>query len=259
MKLFKITVLAILITTWLTPHTSVYAQLQHKIDMKSGILEFSELMEVYVEGYDGNEVIMKAGNGFKIPERAKGLRPINGMGLIDNTGIGLAVKNEGGVTVVQQVARNSDAKYMVKVPKGVKIRYKNSSIHGDDFYAKNIGSEIEVKTHGGSIRLEGVTGPVSASSVHGDIDVVFSNLNSDLPSSIVTTHGDLDISINKNTKADLTISTQWGEVYSDLDIKIPSPTDLKVYGAKRIIGNINGGGVGLTLSSTHGNVYLRGK
>ncbi len=259
MKLYKTITLALIMTLSCMSGFDVQAQMQHKIAMSSGLLEFNELMEVQVEGYSGNEVIIEAGKGFEIPERAKGLRPINALGLVDNTGIGLAVKDEGGVKVVYQVARNNDAKYIVKVPKGVKIRYKNSSIHGDDFHAKNIEGEMEIKTHGGDIRLEGVTGPVSVSSVHGDIDVIFTSVTKELPSSIVTTHGDLDVTLPKSTKANLSISTSWGEVYSDLDIKVDNPSGLKQYGAKKIYGTINGGGVSLTFSSTHGNVYLRGK
>ncbi|MEL7001713.1 MAG: DUF4097 family beta strand repeat-containing protein [Bacteroidota bacterium] len=259
MKLLNTLTIVGLLITLSGFNSTINGQNQHKIAMKSGILVLSELMEVRVEGYSGNEVILETGRGFKIPERAKGLRPINGMGLTDNTGIGLAVKDENGVKVVYQVARNNDASYTVRVPNNVKVRYNNSSIHGEDFKAVNIKGEMEIKTHGGSIHLENVTGPMSVSTVHGDIDVIFSTVPQELPSSIVTTHGDLDVSIPKSAKANLNISTTWGEVYSDLDIKVDNPTRMKVYGAKKINGSINGGGVSMALSSTHGNVYLRGK
>ncbi|MCG8387819.1 MAG: DUF4097 domain-containing protein [Cytophagales bacterium] len=233
---------------------------QHKIAMSSGIIEFKELMEVEVQGYDGNEVILETSGNYKIPERAKGLRPVNGLGLVDNTGIGLAVKEEAkGHQVVYQVSRNSDAKYLAKVPKGVVVKYVNSSIHGDDFRARNISNEIEVKTHGGDIKLTDVTGPLSANSVHGDIEVVFTSVTQKLPSSIASVHGDVDVAIPTATKADLSIATTWGEVYSDLDIKVETSNGMKVYGAKRINGKLNSGGVGMSVSSTHGNVYLRKK
>lgn len=234
---------------------------QHKIAMTSGAIEFKELTNVEVEGYSGSEVIIEPAGSFEIPERAKGLRPINGMGLTDNTGIGLAVKDEGkDLKVVYQVSRNSDAKYRVKVPKGVKVRYINSSIHGDDFSAKNIAGELEVQTLGGDIRLVDVTGPVSVSSVHGDIDVIFTNITQDLPSSIATVHGDVDVTLPSSANANLNISTAWGEVYSDMDIKVESSQDgMKTYGAKKINGKLGNGGVNISLSSTHGNVYLRGK
>ncbi|WP_083867557.1 DUF4097 family beta strand repeat-containing protein [Fulvivirga imtechensis] len=239
---------------------SVPGVAQYKVAMSSGILEFKEISHVEVEGYSGSEVIIEPSGEYKIPERAKGLRPVNGLGLSDNTGIGLAVKDEGkDHKVVYQVARNADAKYVVKVPKGVKVRYINSSIHGDDFKAQNITEEMEVQTQGGDIRLVDVTGPVSVSSVHGNIDVIFSSVTQKLPSSIATVHGDVDVTIPASTNADLAISTAWGEVYSDLDIKVDNPEGMKVFGAKKINGKLGAGGTKLTLSATHGNVFLRKK
>jgi len=235
------------------------ANSQHKIALSSGIISIEELSEVEVEGYDGNEVVIETGGNYKIPDRAKGLKPLNAMGLSDNTGIGLATKKEGNTVFVYQVVRSNDAKYTIKVPKGVMVKYKNSSIHGDDFYAKNISNEMEIKTHGGDIHLRDVTGPVTASSVHGDIDVVFSNVNQKLPTSIASVHGDVDVSIPTGTKSDLSIATNWGEVYSDLDIEVDAQNGMKVYGAKKIRGKLGGGGVGMSVSSTHGNVYLRKK
>lgn len=232
---------------------------EHKINMSSGILNLTELMDVEVEGYDGNEVILATSGSYKIPERAKGLRPLNSMGIEDNTGIGLSTKKEGDMLTVYQVSRNSDSQYRIKVPKGVMVKYENSSIHGEDFIASNLSNEIEVKTHGGSITLRNVTGPIVASSVHGGIDVIYSNVNQQLPSSIASVHGDVDVSIPTGTKADMRISTQWGEVYSDLDIQVEAKDGMKVYGAKKINGKLAGGGVDIAVSSTHGNVYLRKK
>ncbi|MBL6447313.1 DUF4097 family beta strand repeat protein [Fulvivirga sp. 29W222] len=233
---------------------------QHKIAMTSGMLELKELTNVAVEGYSGNEVVIETAGSYKIPERAKGLKPVNGMGLTDNTGIGLSVKDEGkDRKVVQQVARNNDAKYLIKVPKGVKVKYVNSSIHGDDFQAKNIAGEMEVQTLGGDIKMIDVTGPMTVNSVHGNVDVVFTNVFQDLPSSIATVHGDLDVTLPKSTNANLSLATNWGEVYSDLDIKVENADGMKVYGDKKISGKLGSGGVNLSLSATHGNVYLRGK
>lgn len=233
------------------------AMSQYKVSMSSGILSFEEINEVSVEGYEGSEVIFETGGNYKIPERAKGLKPLNAMGLTDNTGIGLATKKEGNTLTVYQVTRNNDAKYTVKVPKGIMVKYNNSSIHGDDFMAKNISNEMDIKTYGGDIHLMDITGPVTANSVHGDIDVRFSDLNQKLPSSVASVHGDVDVAFPSSAKANMSIGTNWGEVYSDLDIDVESKDGMKVYGAKKIDGKIGGGGVGISITSTHGNVYLR--
>ena len=232
---------------------------QYKKAMKSGTLNILEVNDVTVEGYEGSELIIETNKHFKIPERAKGLKPLNGMGLTDNTDIGLAVTEEGDMLIVQQVSRNQDAQYVIKVPKGVMVRYTNSSIHGDDFRASDIANEMEVQTNGGDIKLINVTGPVSLSSVHGDIEVIFEKLAEKLPSSIASVHGDVDVSLAASTNANMKIKTTWGEVYTDMDIKVNQTSDMKVYGAKSINGTLNAGGVNLAVSSTHGSVYLRKK
>ncbi|UII21110.1 DUF4097 family beta strand repeat-containing protein [Fulvivirga ligni] len=234
---------------------------QYKIPMSSGLLELSELYDVQVEGYSGNEVIISTKGKYDIPERAKGLKPINGLGLTDNTGVGLSVKDDGKEhKVVSQVARNSDVGYIVKVPNGVRIKYVNSSIHGDDFTGMNIQGELEVSTHGGSIKLKNISGPVTLSSVHGDIEVVMADkMNQSMPSAITSVHGDVDLAVPAGSNAAFEIATTWGEVYSDLDLKVDQPDGMKVYGAKKISGKLGNGGSKIALSSTHGNVYLRSK
>mgnify|MGYP001795160904 CR=1 FL=1 len=233
---------------------------QHKIAMSSGVIEFHELMNVEVEGYNGNEIILETASSYKIPERAKGLRPVNSLGMKDNTGVGLAVKNESkDYLIVYQISSNSDAKYKAKVPKGVIVKYVNSSIHGDLFRASNIATELDVKTHGGDIKLENVTGPLSANSVHGNIEVIFTSINQKLPVSVASVHGDVDVAVPGGTNADLSIKTSWGEVYSDLDIEVEKHDGMTEYGAKEIYGKLNSGGVDMAISSTHGNVYLRKK
>jgi len=232
---------------------------EHKIAMSSGVLSFEEINQVTVTAYDGNEVIIKTAGNYKIPERAKGLKPINALGLTDNTGIGLSTKKDGNATIVRQVAsKNRDAHYMVQVPKGVMVSYKNSSIHGDDFKAVGVSNELEVSTHGGDIKFVDVTGPITANTVHGDIEVSFSNLNQELPSSFAAVHGDVDIALPQGAKSDLSIATNWGEVYSDLDIDVAANGNgMKSYGSNKINGTVGGGGVKMSVSSTHGNVYLR--
>jgi len=258
MKNLKVQTVALLLTfmAWLPANSQ-----EHKISMSSGVLAFEEINQVTVTAYDGNEVIIETAGNYRIPERAKGLRPINALGLTDNTGIGLSTKKEGNTTVVRQVAsKNSDAYYKVKVPKGVMISYKNSSIHGDDFKAVGISNELEVSTHGGDIKLVDVTGPITANTVHGDIEVEFSDINQKLPSSFAAVHGDVDVALPAGAKSDLNIATNWGEVYSDLDIQVASNSNgMKAYGANKINGTIGGGGVKMSVSSTHGNVYLRKK
>lgn len=234
---------------------------EFKLDVNSGKVVFSEVHKVKFVGYSGNGLLIKGQDeDHEESERAKGLKLISGLGLEDNTGIGLSTDNKGDITMVYQISRNSDAEYIVQVPKGVTIVYEHSSAYGDDVEFKDIVGEIEVTTNYSDVRLVNVTGPMTISTVHGDIDGNFSTVNQSDPISIVSSHGDIDLAFPATTKANLKIRTDWGEIYSDLDIKIEKKDDeMKRYSATDVVGTLNGGGVEIKIKSNHGSIYLRKK
>lgn len=256
-KLKLVTTLVILAVGLATAQSSN----EYKLDMNSGKLKIKEIGEVEFIGYSGSGVIVKrADEDHKVPERAKGLKLINGLGLEDNTGLGLNMEKQGDATVLSQISRNSDAEYIIQVPKGVTIVYEHSTPYGHTVVFKNITGEIEVKTNHSGVRLENVTGPMSITTVHGDIEGNFSIVNQANPISIVSSHGDIDIAIPENTKANLKVSTSWGEIYSDLNIKIERDGEtMKRYNANKVVGTLNGGGVSFEVKSSHGSIFLRKK
>ena len=258
-KKIGLTMMAILITT-----PMIWAQnaSEYKINMSSGRLLVSGVDEVRFEGSNGNEVILSNLEAMDAEdsERAKGLRLINGLGLDDNTGIGLNVQDKDGAKVVSQISRAGDGEYVIKVPKGVTVVYENGSVHGDDVVFKDITGEIEVTTTHNDVRLDNVTGPMTISTVHGDIEGSFSSVNQSNPISIISSHGDIDLAIPANTKANLKISTSWGQIYSDLDIKLDrDQSSMKAYNQNDVVGKLGEGGVNFAIRSTHGSIYLRKK
>ncbi len=101
---------------------------------------------------------------------------------------------------------------------------------------------------------------MTVKTVHGDIEAKLpAGIKN--PISIVSVHGHVDVALPVAIKADLKLGTVYGDLYVDPDFKIEMDrTDkdgLTIYNTN-ISGKINGGGgVGITLSSTHNNVYLR--
>lgn len=235
---------------------------EYKLAMSSGRLIVKELSEVTFIGHSGSEVIITNLDMDKEKsERAKGLKLINGLGLEDNTSIGLNVSKEGGNTVINQIVRNDEGDFEIKVPKGVTIVYEQSSVYGDEVSFDGVTGEIEVTTNHSDVNLKNVTGPMTINTVHGDIEGSFSSLNQSNPLSVVSTHGDIDLGIPSGEKCNFEISTSWGEIYSDLDIKIERSSDdqMKRYSMNKVIGAMNGGGVNFKVKSTHGSIYLRKK
>lgn len=250
----------ILVLAFIACATLLQAQ-EYKIKAGSGkMLKLVEVNYAEVEAYDGNEVVISTEvKQRRDEERAKGLTAISGMGLTDNTGIGLSVVENGNDIEVQQLAKRTSNKYIIKVPKSVKISYTHSGVDGKTFKMKNITAEIEASVKHNSIKLEDVTGPMTINSVHGKIEAIFSSVNQSNPISIISVHGLVDVALPANTKANLRMEAKYGELLTNMDIEFDkSDGDMKSFSSK-VAGKLNGGGVEIHLVSSHGNVYLRKK
>ncbi len=233
---------------------------EYKVAKSTGRIEIREVNHVVIEGYSGNEIIFSSKDGKRDDdERAKGLRSISGMGLEDNTGLGLSVVDKGGVIEVQQLKKMDGPDVTIKVPKGVVVYYTHSSPYGREVDFKNVEGEIEVSTVHSGVNLTNVSGPMTVKTVHGNIEASLSS-NIKNPVSIVSVHGHVDVAIPVATKANLKLGTVYGEIFVDPDFKIDiEKKDNMVKYSDNVAGKINGGGLDITLSSTHDNVYLRKK
>jgi hypothetical protein len=240
-----------------------YIQAQEfKLAKSTGRLEIKEVNNVDIEGYSGNEIIFTSRSGKRDnDDRAKGLRAINALGLEDNTGLGLSVVDKNGVIEVQQMKRMDGPDITIKVPKGITVSYTHTSPHGSELNVKDMEGELEVSTVHNGINLTNVTGPMTINTVHGNIEGSLSAALKN-PISIVSVHGHVDIALPTSVKASVRMTTVYGEIFVDPEFKVDAATTtsgLKNYSSDTVTSKINGGGVDITLSSTHNNVYLRKK
>ena len=235
---------------------------EYKLAKSTGRLVITEVNDVTIEGYDGNEIIFTAKDySREKDERAEGLRAINGMGLSDNTGIGLSVVENGNAIEVRQLRKMDGPDINIRVPKGVTISYMHSSPHGDDISVINVGGEIEISTVHNGVKLVNVTGPVILNTVHGEIEADFTTAMKS-PVSMVSVHGLIDVTLPAAIGATLAISTNHGEILVDPAIKIEldkKDEEWVRFGTGNVTGKINGGGIDIKLSSSTGNIYLRKK
>lgn len=231
---------------------------EYKVSKNSGRLEISEVNQVTIEGYDGNEIVFTARNQDRQNDaRAKGLRALSSLGLEDNTGLGLSVIDKGNVVEVQQLKKTDGPEIKIMVPRNVVISYVHTSPYGDELEIRKFQGEIQVSTVHNGVRLEDVSGKTSVKTVHGDIDATLSGtLNAAV--ALESVHGHVDVAFPVNTKANLTLSTSWGEVLVDPDFKIELERNSGLVNySEKISGKLNGGGSEVVLGSQHNNVYLR--
>ena len=225
-------------------------------------IEILEVNKVEIEGYSGSELVLVNLSGTRGKnERAEGLRAISAKGLDDNTGVGLSAIKDGSTIKIEQISSRRSGKYLLKVPKNVVVSYQHSTSWGSRLYVRNVDNELEIKTNHSSVNLTNVTGPMTVNTVHGKIEAVFSSLNQQSPVSLASVHGLVDVALPAGTKANLSMTTKWGEIFTDMDIKMQTTasSDFRKISSGDIKGTISGGGVELSLASTHNNIYLRTK
>lgn len=219
-----------------------------------------DLGRAVIEGHSGNEIIFSLQDGTKkIDEKAKGLKSINGLGLEDNTGLGINVTEVSGVIQVSQMNSADPSNLKILVPYGMIIAFDHQSKFGKDVYFRNIQGEIEISTNENSVHLENVTGPVSIKTVQGDVEAVF-HQNVKGPISIVSIYGNIDIALPQTTHSDLQMNAKFGEILVAEEFKLEvQKQEQKSRYTNQVTGKLNGGGFNIDLRTDNGKIYLRTK
>lgn len=235
---------------------------EYKVNFPSGKINILGVDEIKIEGYNGSEVVLKGEEKYREEDdRSRGLKLINSKGLDDNTGMGISIQKDNGELVVQQLSNDYDCNssnemLTLMVPSSADIYIEHSTHNGDVIVVEGVSGEIETSVNYNDIYLREVTGPMAVKSVYGDIIVEFSDMSRNGSISIHSVYGLVDASVPSNIKADVSLRTPYGSVYSNLDIDVDSKSGRS---SKDIIGTVNGGGVDFSLKASYDNVYLRTK
>ncbi|MEM6380191.1 MAG: DUF4097 family beta strand repeat-containing protein, partial [Bacteroidota bacterium] len=144
----------------------------------------------------------------------------------------------------------------LKVPSGMNIKIDETNWTGGDFKISNVSGEIEVASKNADIYLDQVSGPITASSTSGDIEIMFNKLQQSKPSSISNVSGIIDVKLGTSEKANVILKTVTGEIYSNYDLVKPKD-GMRNYGNRTIEMPLNGGGAELKLKNISGEIYLR--
>lgn len=221
-----------------------------------------ELGKAIIEGHPGSNVMFTSlDSPKKADPRAAGLVQVNGLGLPDNTGLGINVSQEDGTMVIRQLDRINPPNIKILVPEGCMLSYDHKSPHDGSILLKHLKGEVELSTNHNSIRLEDVIGPITLKSIYGDVDAIFEETVKG-PISIVSVYGHVDVSLPGSLRANLKMATKYGELLLDPALKIDierGDGEIIRYN-NQIRGKLNGGSdTNIDLRSDHGKIYLRKK
>lgn len=228
-------------------------------------VEFVDMNEVIISGYDGKEIIIEFDEDVdtKKQETSKGLKLWDQGSFVDKGVMGLKIKQKNKVLLIKQVASDlfdAEINYKIKVPRNMNIKYQDKDWLGNVVEITEMNGTLEISTNHNNIILNNNTGPMAVKSVYGSIDAIFSQVSQEGSISLYSAYQDIDVSIPKSTKSNLQVITDFGNIYSDLEVNVDLDNSKSggIVGSK-MVGDINQGGVDILLQATYGNVYLRGQ
>ncbi len=165
----------------------------------------------------------------------------------------------------QITAQTSSGSIKISAARGT-VHAKNS---GGDI---RIGRAVDVEAHttsgsielgraegnvtatdaGGSIKVKEVLGRVELATSSGEISVGFVNVPT-AGSTVSVSGGGITVNLPKNSALNLDAQANGGAVKSDLPVSVTESHR----GESRLVGAINGGGPGLVLRSSAGDIHVR--
>ena len=107
-----------------------------------------------------------------------------------------------------------------------------------------------------------------ANTVNGGITATLRQVVADKAMSFTTLNGDVDVTVPATIKADVRMSSENGDIYSDFDIEarpVAQPPEessskrkgFKVHIGREMRGQINGGGPEIYFKTFNGDILLR--
>jgi hypothetical protein len=234
---------------------------EYKVAQSTGKLILKDIDEVMVKGYSGSEIVFTGeAEEDEEPERAKGLKMVNALGLEDNTGLGISVRKDGGNVVVEKVGNNCSCEIDIKLPASMSLEYEHSNYNGSEVHIEDVSGEVLISAMYNDVKLVNVTGPMSVKSIYGSVDAIFSNISQKGSISLRSIYDFVDVTMPSTAKFDVKLETPYGNIYSDIDIDVKTTEDgMRVISGSNLKGTVNGGGVDVVITSSYENIYLRKK
>lgn len=190
-----------------------------------------------------------------------------GMRRIPMTSTGLNVEAENNQVRISTDAINRTSDLVITVP--VHTSASLHTVNNGDINVNGIDGELDVNDVNGSVTLKNISGSVVAHALNGRVLVTMNRVDSK-PLAFSSLNGDIDVTFPASLKANLSMRTDNGEVFSDFDVALTSSVPqqtveddrghggkYKVKVDKTVRGAINGGGPEIQFKNFNGNIYIR--
>jgi hypothetical protein len=244
-----------------TPITVSFSDASRPGTVKLHLLQGS----VAIKATTGKDVVINIrGRGNNNRNRRPTSASTEGLHRLDTVSSGLSVEEQNNVMTIGAGMNSLDLQ--IEVPTRTNLQL--SVVSGGGMTIEGVDGQIEVENNNGSITLNDVGGSVMAHSLNGKVVATMKRVAAQQAMAFSSMNGSVDVTLPPDTKANLKLRTDNGDVWTDFDVQMkpgnqPNVVDTRRGNIRRIdvdrsfVGTINGGGADIELRTMNGNVYIR--
>ncbi len=221
---------------------------------------------ITVKGADVKEIIVEArvrhDDSRHEGGRAEGMKRIP----MTSTGLNIEAENNQVRISTDSVQRTTDLTITVPTHTSLSLH----TVNDGNIFVSGVDGELDINDINGEVDLKNIGGSAVAHALNGHVVVIFNRIDPQKPMSFSSLNGDIDVTFPADLKANVSLRTDNGEVYSDFDVKLianaPQQTveddrgkggKYRVKVEKTVRGTINGGGPEIQFKNFNGNIYIR--
>ena len=223
---------------------------------------------ITVKGYEGKEVIVEA----KARNENEGRRRRDndagpGMKRLSIGSTGLEIDEESNVVRISTASHMRPIDVTISVPARANLIL--STVNDGDINVSGVEGEIDVNDVNGNVSVTNCGGSVVAHALNGKLVATLNRVNVK-PMAFSSLNGDIDVTLPADIKANVSFSSDRGDVYSDFDVAMSAQSmkpvveekggdggRYRVKLDKAVRGTINGGGPEISFKNFNGAIYIR--
>ena len=218
---------------------------------------------ITVKGYEGKEVVVEARMRNRENSRNEG-----GPKRLAISTTGLSVEEENNEVNINTESYMHAIDVSISVP--VHTSLKLRAVNDGDILVTGVDGDLDVDDINGAVTLNNVSGSVVAHALNGHVYATLTRVDPQKAMAFSSLNGDIDVTFPADLKANVSIRSDQGDVFSDFDVQMqatapqPMVEDGRGKGGKyrvkidrTVRGTINGGGPEIQFRNFQGKIYIR--
>jgi len=239
---------------------------------RPAIVKISQVSgSIFVKGYEGKEVVVEAHartERDRVRRGRDGEANTEGMKRIPIAATGLSVEEESNEVRISTDSHMRAIDVTITGPTRANLILR--TVNEGDIVVNGVNGEIDVNDINGNVTLTNVGGSAVAHALNGKVLVTMTSVNGK-PMAFSSLNGDIDVTLPASIKANVSLASDQGDVFSDFDVVMSPPASkplveerggdgggkFRVKMDKTVRGTINGGGPEIQFKNFNGSIYIR--